>query len=412
VDYVSDEDGEAILAEPLPEGAIVDAPDAHATVVHALSEPIVQSTVPARNESEDRSTTATPPASPPVPPPVPRPVPVHAVIPTPPPASPNAPSPNPPIATDVPPDPPPLPIAQVAHNRIWVIDDAATKRDINGLIPHRLWYITDATGDRIDGNDFQKIESMKLLDVFLLIFPPDHLAQIINLTNRKLRAGGHEETSKGEIVKFVGVIVLSTRFVFGRRRDIWATASVSRLIDPPNFGVRTRMSPGCFDSLLSCIRFGEQPDKRDPRITSMVHRWMLVENFVTAFNKYRSSNYSPSDRICVNESFSRWYGLGGHLVNYGLPNYVAMDKKPENGCEIQDTCDGRSKVMIQLKRVKGAADNTLLESEDSGGLHGKRVMKQLVQLWENSGRVVVADLYFASVPCALALKDMGLRLVW
>jgi len=246
---VSDKDVEEILAEPLPEGAIVDELDAHATAVHALPEPIVQSTVPAGNESEDSSTTATPPTSPPVPPPIPRPVPVHAVIPIHSPASPNAPSPNPPIATDTPPGPPPLPIAQVAHNRTWVIGNAATKRDINGLIPHRFWYITDATGDRIDGNDFQKIEPMKLLDVLLLMFPPDHLVQIINLANRKLRAGGHEETSKGEIVKFFGVIVLSNRFVFGKRRDLGATASVFRLIDPPNFVVRIGMARDRFDSL-------------------------------------------------------------------------------------------------------------------------------------------------------------------
>ena len=67
--------------------------------------------------------------------------------------------------------------------------------------------------------------------------------------------------------------------------------------------------------------------------------------------------------------------------------------------------------MIRLKLVKGAAENAALESQDPGGLHGTRVMKFLVQPWANSGRVVSADSYFASVPCALALKDMGLRFI-
>ena len=75
----------------------------------------------------------------------------------------------------------------------------------------------------------------------------------------------------------------------------------------------------------------------------------------------------------------------GHWINCGLPNYVAMDRKLENGCEIQDACDGRSKVMIQLKLVKGAADNGLSAAEDpGGGLHGPRIMKQLVWPWANS----------------------------
>ena len=88
-----------------------------------------------------------------------------------------------------------------------------------------------------------------------------------------------------------------------------------------------------------------------------------------------------------------------------------MDRKPENGCEIQDACDGRSRVMIQLKLVKGQADNDRMSTEDPGGLHGTRVMKQLVGPWANSGRVVCADSYFDYVPCAIALKDKGLRFI-
>ena len=67
--------------------------------------------------------------------------------------------------------------------------------------------------------------------------------------------------------------------------------------------------------------------------------------------------------------------------------------------------------MLQLKLVKGVVDNAQLESDDPGGLHGTRVMKQLVQPWVNSGRVIAADSYFASVPCALALKEIYLRFI-
>ena len=50
---------------------------------------------------------------------------------------------------------------------------------------------------------------MSLIDI-LLVFPPDHLVRIINLTNRKLCTSGCHKTLKGEIVKFFGNIVLST----------------------------------------------------------------------------------------------------------------------------------------------------------------------------------------------------------
>ena len=54
-----------------------------------------------------------------------------------------------------------------------------------------------------------------------------------------------------------------------------------------------------------------------------------------------------------------------------------MERNPDNRCEIQYVCDGRSKVMIRLKLVKGSVDNKLLANEDPGGLNGTRVMKQL-----------------------------------
>jgi hypothetical protein len=32
---------------------------------------------------------------------------------------------------------------------------------------------------------------------------------------------------------------------------------------------------------------------------------------------------------------SQWYGKGGDWINTGLPHYIAIKRKPENGCEIQ-----------------------------------------------------------------------------
>ena len=43
-------------------------------------------------------------------------------------------------------------------------------------------------------------------------------------------------------------------------------------------------------------------------------------------------------------------------MNKGLLLYIAIDRNPDNGCEIQDACDRRSKVMIALKLVKGVRE--------------------------------------------------------
>ena len=174
------------------------------------------------------------------------------------------------------------------------------------------------------------------------------------------------------------------------------------------------MSREFFNDIWYSLRFSYQPRNRADDMSSETYRWMLVDDFVMEFNLFRASNYGPSDRICGDESISRWYGLGGDWMNKGLPLYIAMDRKPDNGCEIQDACDGRSKVMIALKLVKGAREESRIaqdEGNTDSGLHGTKVLKELVLPWSHSGRVVVADSYFASVPCALEMRAIGLRFI-
>ena len=87
-----------------------------------------------------------------------------------------------------------------------------------------------------------------------------------------LEAKGHEDITKGELVKFFRIIILGSRYKFGSRRDLWATTSVLRFVDEPNFGSRTCMRRGRFDEIWYCIQFSECPEERHPGITSMSHR--------------------------------------------------------------------------------------------------------------------------------------------
>ena len=103
-------------------------------------------------------------------------------------------------------------ISQVAHGRTWVHDDLKSNEDTNGPIPHLLWYVTDITGYRITQNDQGGIEAMSKLEVFILVFPPNHLIKIIALTNMRLESKGHEDITKGDLVKLFGIIILGSRY--------------------------------------------------------------------------------------------------------------------------------------------------------------------------------------------------------
>jgi Transposase IS4 len=84
-----------------------------------------------------------------------------------------------------------------------------------------------------------------------------------------------------------------------------------------------------------------------------------------------------------------------------LPIAVAIDRKPENGCEIQNCACGATGVMLQLKIVKcnKLEEANLIENE-YGLLHGTAVLKQLIRPWFYTQRIVCADSFFASVGCA------------
>jgi hypothetical protein len=55
---------------------------------------------------------------------------------------------------------------------------------------------------------------------------------------------------------------------------------------------------------------------------------------------------------------SRRYGEGGYWINDGLFMYISIDRKPENGCEIQNTACGQSGITVRLKLVKTAEEVT------------------------------------------------------
>jgi hypothetical protein len=175
-----------------------------------------------------------------------------------------------------------------------------------------------------------------------------------------------------------------------------------------------------FDDLWRYIRWSRQPAEHPPDMTSEQFCWKLVNNFVETFNDHRASTFQPSELICVDESISRWYGKGGHWINHGLPMNIAMERKPNNGCEIQNSACGKSGIMMRLKLVKTAdknraaavnraAESPMLEPESI--LHGAAVLMELVLPLIHTDRIVCADYYFASVPAAKLMSCNGMRFI-
>jgi hypothetical protein len=54
-------------------------------------------------------------------------------------------------------------------------------------------------------------------EYFMAMFPPDALIRIVTLTSEKLREKGKQVTTGGDSSKFVGILILGTRYEFGSR---------------------------------------------------------------------------------------------------------------------------------------------------------------------------------------------------
>jgi len=345
--------------------------------------------------------------------------------------------PTPPVGTPVslpsaggsPPAPPPVSAGQftsglasqtaasptLAHGFEW--RDQQVLQPIGGPVPRKPWSVRALGGDIIsEGGDAVGFGRTRTpLDYFFAVFPQDQLTRVTELTSAKLESRRLPPTSPGEILKFFGILILATRFQFGSRADLWATAPRSKHMPAPAFGARTGMPRHRFDALWSALTFSRQPAGGGPangQSGGERYRWALINDFISSINAHREAHVTPGDTICVDESMIKWYGLGGPWISVGLPMYVAIDRKPENGCEIQNAACGRSGIMLRLHLVTTAADqHANMSAEESQVLHGTAVLQRLVGPWAGSDRIVCADSYFSSVEAALALKGMGLRLI-
>jgi Transposase IS4 len=300
------------------------------------------------------------------------------------------------------------------HNQQWFDNQNATLNFINGHIPFRQWTIINGDDQLVSGSNLDK--SFTRLDVFKMSFPPNHLNLVLRCTNQQLLKDNKTETNRAELFRLFGVILLVTKFEFQDRGDLWNETPNSKYEVAPRFG-RTGMAKNRFEVLIKNLRWSDQPEERGD-MSSEHHRWRLVDDFIDAFNLHRAQNFIPSDRICVDESMSRWYGQGGSWINLGLPNYVSIDRKPDSGCEIQTSCCGRSGVMLRLRIVKTTKEEQALEriwndeeQTDEDELHGTKILKYLVEPWFYRPRLVCADSYFASVASAEALLQFNLRFI-
>jgi len=108
----------------------------------------------------------------------------------------------------------------VVHGFEW--RDADVLQPIGGPVARRAWSVRTLRDEIIaEGGDAVGFgRSRTPPDYFFAVFPQDQLARMVRLTSAKSVQAGVMPTSPGELVKFFGVLLLSTRFEFGSRAGV------------------------------------------------------------------------------------------------------------------------------------------------------------------------------------------------
>jgi hypothetical protein len=136
---------------------------------------------------------------------------------------------------------------------------------VNGPVQYRPWALRTPTGETLSAAG--GIGERSALDISLLTFPPLKLQEMKRLTNRELQAKGKTPTTLGDILKYLGLLLLLTRFEVGERASLWSTNQEHKYIPPPAF-VRTGCRRGCFMastdpfSMVTSLRIGLLPCRR------------------------------------------------------------------------------------------------------------------------------------------------------
>lgn len=157
-------------------------------------------------------------------------------------------------------------------------------------------------------------------DYFYAVFPMSYLySTIVSLTNDKLGKYNHIFTTPGELVKFIGVLILMSFHEFGGRDELWRRGPdpLNPFIEGADLG--RVISKNRFEQLLKCLTVSDQsPQPSDPEATRTELRWRAVSGLAEALNSHKATCFTPGPVLCQDESFARWYGMGGLWSAIGI----------------------------------------------------------------------------------------------
>lgn len=272
-----------------------------------------------------------------------------------------------------------------------VIFDARENKQSRKQTPHVNWSAIFPHA--------KEITERPLLMYFCAFLPPKLVQICVTETNKELVKRGKKPTTLHELFKVIGII-FAIGFQPTRNRRDHSGAGTDRLFPHVDFKVKWGVCLHRWEKIMAAWRWTDTPGSGD--------RWWPCRMFVNLFNEWMPKFFCPGWVLCIDESTTRWKGFPDWHPN-GCPHRTSIPRKPESlSIEIRDACCGVSQVCMFLEIQEGKEAMRNKEFCDGARPAGTAFALRATKQYQGSGRVVVGDSAFASVPTAIGLFQVGL----
>ncbi|KFM83242.1 PiggyBac transposable element-derived protein 4, partial [Stegodyphus mimosarum] len=281
-----------------------------------------------------------------------------------------------------------------------VVQEAACQQDDSTMVENIVW-----ENDSTSMKQFPFMKSECLLqpvsgnnpiDFFRHFLTDDILEQIVAETNdyaqkvllhrekkKCSRINDWKDTTKEELLIFVGLILHMGTIRMNRIQDYWKTDSL--------FGLRAfaeNMSRNRFLLLLRALHFAKIPEQNTEPPKDRLYK---IRNMINSFNSRVSQIYYPGRELSLDESMILWRGR--LVFRQYIPN-----KRHKYGIKLYMVTTSHG-MILKFMVYTGMLD-------DSGGKgHSQKVVMNLLDGMLDVGHSVFMDNYYNSYELAKCLAD-------
>lgn len=158
-----------------------------------------------------------------------------------------------------------------------------------------------------------------------------------------------------------------------------------------------------FEFILKHLKFG------DGDLNVNEDKLYHSKCFVEMLHRKWATTISPGHKLTVDESMFPWYGRNKYQG--GMPNVMKIKRKPKGvGCKVRTLCDTKSNIILRMEINEGKEIMAGKDHQRELGA-GTSTLLRITKPFHGTGRIVLADSWFASMKSANALLGVGLYFV-